>query len=189
MCEFLNFQVDMQCLKKKGGCNSGEGMGDITREECRTGVVDHRGFGGEGVDHGLDKVEEHGLGEVEQHGLDKVEEHGLGKVVADNFSGEVADTLGQLIEEHDYTNTITWINRGKAEKGGEAENEMQEKVEYGESGYKLESENEAPNTREDVKKMEVALDSGAESRENGVVVWVKEEMGPDLKKEVVQPRQ
>ena len=111
MCEFVNFQVDMQWLNKKGGCNSGEGMGDITREECRTGVVDHRGFGGEGVDHGLDKVEE----------------HGLGKVVADNFSGEVADTMGQLIEEHDYTNTITWTNRGKAEQGGEAE--MQESVE------------------------------------------------------------
>ena len=119
-------------------------------------------------------------------------ESDLGKVVCGreeelkNGAINCADALGQLIEEHNYTNTITWINRGKAEKGGEAE--MQEKVEYGESGHKLESEIEAPNMREDVKKMEVALDSGAESRENGVVVWVKEEMGPDLKKEVVQPR-
>ena len=55
-----------------------------------------------------------------------------------------------------------------------------------ESGHKLESENEAPNRREE--KMEVGSDSGIESRESGVVVWVKEEMKPDLTKEVVQPR-
>ena len=57
-----------------------------------------------------------------------------------------------------------------------------------ESGHKLESENQAPNRRKDLENMEVGFDSGAGSRENGVVVWVKEETEPDLKKEVVQPR-
>ena len=57
-----------------------------------------------------------------------------------------------------------------------------------ESGHLLGSENEAPNRRKDLEKMEISSDSGAGSRENGVVVWVKEETEPDLKKEVVQPR-
>ena len=38
--------------------------------------------------------------------------------VANDISKVVADALEHLIEEHDYTNTRTWVNNGNSEKEG-----------------------------------------------------------------------
>ena len=103
-----------------------------------------------------------------------------GKEKVDNVKQETSEIIILSVREGKVTNDpLREENTGKSETWGFVKCE---------SGHLLGSENKAPNRREDLEKVEVGFDSGAGSRENGVVVWVKEETKPDLKREVVQPR-